>query len=103
MGWNALIAYWTPCTYAPDDCASWQLGMLKLLPVFVTRFGSESGSMTNAKRRLTYFGFLKMPAMTSMYCVLYVVKPSNGCVGGLAAILSSPFDARAAQSRPGRS
>src|SRR5215475_10385536 len=103
MGWNELIAYWTPCTYTPDDCASWQLAMLKLLPVLVTRFGSESGSITNTKRRFTYFGFFRMPAMTSMYCVLYVVKPSNGWAGGLAAILNSPFDARAAQSRSGRS
>src|SRR5574340_915774 len=69
---SLLIAYWTPCTYAPDEFASAHVGLDRL----VTRLGKESGSTTATIRRFAYFGSLKILAMGSIYSVLYRLSPS---------------------------
>ena len=61
--------------------------------MLVTRFGSESISMIVTMRRLAYAGRPMIAAIGSMYSVLY----RGSSVGP-----SSPLDASAEQSRPGR-
>ncbi len=59
----------------------------------VIRLGSESTSIVVTIRRPAYFGSLKIAAIGSMYCVLYL---------SISVGPSSPLEASAEQSRPGR-
>src|SRR3954454_12606548 len=81
-----------PCVYTPLDCASAHVA----IDVFVTRFGSESGSTIATIRSGAYFGSAMIDAIGSMYSLLYRAKP-------FSAAFSSPLGASAAQSRLGRS
>ena len=64
--------------------------------MFVVRLGSESGSIVATTRMFAYFESDSSAAMASMYSVLYRARPASEAG-------SSPLDARAKQSRPGRS
>ena len=62
--------------------------------VLVTRLGSESISMTLTIFRLAYLESAMIDAIGSMNSLLYLL---------ISVGPSSPLEARAAQSRPGRS
>ncbi len=62
----------------------------------MTTFGSESGSMIATTRMGELANCCRIEAIGLMYWVSYSVSPA--AVAGI-----SPFDASAAQSRPGRS
>jgi hypothetical protein len=71
-----------------------QASVVGVPPALVTRLGSESGSMTVAIRRPAYLDLDRIDTMGSMYWDLYL---------SMSLGPSSPLEARAAQSRPGRS